>query len=66
MSPKEQYEARKAERAKWKDLDFQKRQLVEGLAMFDVADRFATALERIADALEKKQCLPLIPNPMQH
>ena len=53
MTPNEQYEARKAERAKWKDLDYQNRQMMEGAAIFDSLDRIATAFERIADAMEK-------------
>ena len=53
MTPKEQYEARKAERAKLKDLEYQTRQRTEGVMMLDMVDRFATALERIADAMER-------------
>lgn len=51
MTPKEQYEARKAERQKLKDMDYQLRQLTEQLMMMDMMDRFVTATERIADAL---------------
>lgn len=53
MTPKEQYEARKAERNKLKDLDYQVRQRTEQLMMLDMLDRFVTAAERIADALER-------------
>lgn len=55
MTPKQQYEARKAERQKLKDLDYQVRQATEQLMMMDMMDRFVTAAERIADALEKPQ-----------
>ncbi|MGM5018752.1 hypothetical protein [Tardiphaga sp. 367_B4_N1_1] len=55
MTPKQQYEARKAERAKLKDLDYQTRQRSEQLMTLDMLDRFVTAAERIADALEKPQ-----------
>lgn len=51
MTPKEQYEARKAERNKLKDMDFQVRQRTETLMMMDMLDRFVTAVERIADSL---------------
>lgn len=53
MTPKEQYEARKAERSKLKDMDYQLRERTEQLMMLDIVDRFATALERIADAMER-------------
>ena len=53
MTPKEQYEARQAERRKIKDLDFQARQATETLMMMDFVDRFVTATERIADALDR-------------
>ena len=51
MTPKEQYEARRAERNKLKDMDFQVRQRTETLMMMDMLDRFVTAVERIADSL---------------
>lgn len=54
MTPKEQYEARKAEREKLRDLDYQVRQRTESLMTLDMIDRFVTAFERIADALEVK------------
>lgn len=54
MTPKEQYEARKAERAKLKDLEYQTRQHTEGLMMMDLLDRFVTAFERGVDALERR------------
>lgn len=53
MTPKEQYDARKAERAKLKDMDYQVAQRTEQLMMLDTFDRFVTAVERIADALER-------------
>lgn len=52
MTPKEQYEARKAERNKLKDMDYQVRTRTEQLMLLDVFDRFTTAVERIADAME--------------
>jgi crotonobetainyl-CoA:carnitine CoA-transferase CaiB-like acyl-CoA transferase len=55
MTPKQQYEARKAERQKLKDLDYQVRQREEQIATLDMMDRFVTAMERIADALERPQ-----------
>jgi hypothetical protein len=54
MTPKEQYDARKAEREKLKDMDYQLRQRTEQLMMIDIFDRFVTATERIADALEAR------------
>ena len=50
MGSKAEYEARKAEREKLKDLDFQVRQRTESLMLIDLLDRFVTAVERIADA----------------
>lgn len=60
MSSKEEYEAgkaaRKAERdaliAKAQKNDADEAQLISG--MFDIADRIATAFERIADGLNAK------------
>lgn len=65
MTPKQQYEARKAERNKLKDMDFQVRQKTETLMMLDMLDRFVTAAERIADGLEKPQVTAstLVPDP---
>jgi hypothetical protein len=57
MTPKEQYEARKAERLKLKDMDFQVREKTTTLMMMDMLDRFVTAAERIADAMERPQPL---------
>lgn len=48
MTPKEQYEARKAERQKLKDLEFNVRQRTEQAMMLDIFDRFVTAIELIA------------------
>lgn len=55
MTPKQQYDARKAEREKLKDMDYQLRQRTEQGMMLDMFDRFVTAAERIADALERPQ-----------
>lgn len=55
LTPKQQYEQRKAERAKLKDMDYQVRTKTETLMLLDVVDRFATAAERIADALERRE-----------
>ena len=52
MGSKAEYEARKAERAKLKDLDNIVRQKTETVMLLDMMDRFVTAVERIADALE--------------
>lgn len=53
-TPKEQYEARKAERMKRRDLETQVQHLHEEIDIYDMVDRAVTALERIADALEAK------------
>jgi hypothetical protein len=53
MTPKQQYEARKAERAKLKDMDHYARQRAEQDMTLDLMDRLTTALERIADAMER-------------
>lgn len=53
MTPKEQYEARKAERNKLKDMDYQIRQRTEQLMLLDILDRFTTAIERIAEVMDK-------------
>lgn len=53
MTPKEQYDARKAEREKLKDMDFQLRQRTAQAMFLDTLDRFVTAVERIADAFER-------------
>lgn len=50
MTPKEQYEARKAARRE-KRLDANAKEA----EMVDLLDRFVTAAERIADALERPQ-----------
>ena len=52
MTPKQQYEARKAERAKLKDMDHYLCQHTEQMMTMDMLDRFVTAVERIADAME--------------
>lgn len=53
-TPKQQYEARKAERKKLKDMEYNERQRTESAMMLDTFDRFVTAVERIADALERR------------
>lgn len=58
MTPKEEYEARKAERQKLKGMEFQLRQATEGVMMLDTLDRFVTAVERIADVLERQPPKP--------
>lgn len=55
MTPKEQYEARRAERARLKDLEYHERQRTENIMTIDMLDRFVTAVERIADSLEKSR-----------
>jgi len=52
LTPKQRYEARKAERRKLKDMDYHVRERTEQVMMLDTLDRFVTAVERIADALE--------------
>ena len=52
MTGKQKYEARKGERDKLKDLDSQVRTRTETLMMLDMLDRFVTAVEGIARALE--------------
>ena len=54
MTPKEQYEARKAERNKLKDMDIEIKVRSEQIMMLDMLDRFVTAAERIANALEAR------------
>jgi hypothetical protein len=53
MTPKQEYEARKAARRE-KKLDANAKES----EMVDLLDRFVTAAERIADALERPQLLP--------
>lgn len=55
MTPKQQYDARKAERKKLEEMDYNLRQRTEQGMMLDMLDRFVTAAERIADALERPQ-----------
>jgi hypothetical protein len=54
MTPKEQYEARKAARDKLKDMDVLVEQRTSQVMILDMLDRFVMAAERIADAMEKK------------
>lgn len=51
-TPKEQYEARKAERAKLKDMDAEIESRLSQIMMLDMLDRFVVAVERIADGLD--------------
>lgn len=59
MTPKEQYEARKADRKKLSDVDYQLQKRTEEGMMLDTFDRFVTAVERIADALESPPRVPV-------
>lgn len=57
MTPKEQYEARKAERKKRAEdmhTSYTARKTIDEADMLDMLDRFVTAAERIADALERQ------------
>lgn len=54
MTPKEQYEARKLERKKLDNMEYQLRTKTEQVMTLDMLDRFVTAVERIADVLETK------------
>lgn len=54
MTPKEQYEARKLERKKLDNIEYQLRTKTEQVMTLDMLDRFVTAVERIADVLETK------------
>ena len=51
MTPKEAYEARKAERAARQNLGWRDQEQRDAADFLDLADRFVTAVERIADAL---------------
>ena len=56
MTPKEQYEARKAERkriAEEMKNNYTLRQQRTDEWMFDMLDRFVTAVERIAEVMER-------------
>lgn len=50
---KEQYEARKKEREKLSELDFQLRQKQEQLLTLDMLDRFVTAVELLAESVQE-------------
>lgn len=56
MTPKEQYEARKVERKARRSGQYSASHVgdKDGEEILDCFDRFATALERIAEALEYK------------
>lgn len=53
MGSKAEYELRKAERLKLRDMDYQVRTKTESVLMLDMLDRFVTAIERIADSMER-------------
>ncbi len=58
MTPKEQYEARKAERKARADIlhnDYNARQRIEQADILDMLDRFVTAVEQIAATLSPAQ-----------
>lgn len=55
MTPKQQYDARKAERKQLEEMDRLVRERTSTLMMMDMLDRFVTAAERIADALARPQ-----------
>ena len=63
MTPKEQYEARKAARRE-KKMDANAKES----EMMDILDRFVTAVERIADAMERPQTagFPIDPVRQRH
>jgi hypothetical protein len=48
MTPKD---ARKAEREKLQELDYQFKERTEAIMMLDMVDRFVMAVEKIADAM---------------
>lgn len=61
MTPKERYEARKAERKERAEKmhdNYMARKAAEEADMLDMLDRFVTAAERIADALERPVLMP--------
>lgn len=51
MTPKERYEANKAERKRIEAMDAEIANRHKDIAMLDMLDRFVTAAERVADAL---------------
>jgi hypothetical protein len=55
MTPKEQYEARKAARDKLKDMDVLLEQRTSQVMILDMLDRFVMSVERIADAMETRR-----------
>jgi len=54
MTPKQRYEERKARRKKLRETDAELARKEEELEVFNLMDRIATALERLADANEPK------------
>lgn len=52
MTPKDAYVTRQSARQKLEGLEYQPRKRAERAMMLDIADRIATAAERMADALE--------------
>ena len=53
LTPKQQYEERKAARQKLADMDLQVKQKTETILLLDMLDRFVTAVEIIADKLSQ-------------
>lgn len=53
MTPKEQYEARKADRNKRREAKEVLDESDNDLELIELMDRMATAFERIADAMER-------------
>lgn len=68
MTPKEQYEARKAERKRMAADRANVNERLETVALLDMLDRFVTAVECIADAYERdllyKYSRPVSPQPL--
>lgn len=54
LTPKQRYEARKAERNRRREARETLNSSQESIAMEDMLDRFVTAVERIADAIESR------------
>lgn len=61
MTPKEQYEARKAERLRMRDIN--PNYQPSTTMMLDTLDRFVTAVERIADVMEREAALKVTVRP---
>jgi hypothetical protein len=52
MTPKEAYDARKAQRDNLRNLDAALRARTEACMMLDMVDRFVTAVESITEAIK--------------